>query len=175
LLPLAVAATSCAMHEVSTGFVARDVGLVTRGSCDAESRIAAVGESCQRVRGAVVVGPEMDAGAAKAVFDDDLCRSWNSGRPAPFAVGLDLGGSQRIDAIFLMPRWNGPAMHSIEVSSDGLTFVPVLVVGGELLAAQGYAVLLPEPATGRYLRITTTQSEQPVAWREIAPLSCPGS
>jgi hypothetical protein len=171
---VAAVSSGCVVHAgVSTGFVARDAGLVHRGSCDAKDYVRAVGASCERVPGAVVVGPEMDGFAAKAAFDDDICRSWNSGRAAPWSIGLDFGERRELDAILLVPRSSGPATHSIEVSSDGVTFVPALVVTGELLAAQSYAIVLPQPASGRYLRVATSKAEGPVAWREIVPLTCP--
>ena len=159
--------------SASTGYIARDMGFKHRGSCNADDYVRAVGPTCERVAGAVVVGPEMDAFAAKAAFDNDMCRSWNSGRAAPWSIGLDFGERRDIDAIFLVPRTSGPATHSVEVSSDGVTFVVALVVTGELLAAQSYAIVLQQPASGRYLRVTTTQAEGPVAWREIVPLYCP--
>lgn len=154
--------------------MARELGVVTRGSCAIEPLVIAAGPTCARVSGEVEVESGLDEAAARAAMDGDTCRTWNAGTTGPVSLGVDFGAPKRVSAVLLMSRDGGAATHTIEASDDGTTYRQLIVVTGELAAGQPYAIYLPEEVTTTHLRVRTTKSSYPVTWREIVPLTCPG-
>jgi hypothetical protein len=128
---------------------------------------------CARLPGRARVAPPLDPLAAAAAFDGDVCRTWNSGGPAPTWIAVDLGDVHPVGGVLLVPEVKGsPAVtHVVEVSEDGEAFRPVAVLTGEMLSLQPHTVRFDPPLQARHLRVSTTHWDR-VVWREIVPLSC---
>ncbi len=164
----------CSVHlaaHSSASVVARDLDVIQRGTCAVEPLVREVGPECRRVVGDVAAGPDLDPAIARAAVDDDTCRTFHAGA-APRWIALDFKRTRDVTAVLLLPRSDGQATHVLEASDDGVTWNGVLVFTGPLSSEQGYALVLPEPVSTRWLRVSTTSATAPVAWRDIVPLDC---
>src|SRR5262245_23468511 len=69
------------------GDLARELGILSRGTCRLDPLVEDAVPGCRALhptpKGGVLVSDGLDAEAARAAFDGDVCRSWNSGGPAP--------------------------------------------------------------------------------------------
>jgi hypothetical protein len=173
-LALALASTACTAHVSVSGRsrIARDLGIVTRDSCEMDELLARVGR-CVALPGRVEAAPGLDAVSAGAAFDGDVCRSWNGGPNGDGRwIGLDLGAPQHIDGILLVARHGGSATHVVDVSNDGTTFTTAVVLTGEIAMDQAWALKV-DPTTARWVRVTTTGSSAGApSWREVSVLDC---
>ncbi len=151
----------------------RDLGPVAEGACDVAPLVSLAGATCHRVPGVQATGSE--AATSANAFDGSACTAWNSGGYAPKFVAVDLGASQTLTGVILVPESTPPVnggKHVIESSNDGVTWKVAYVVEGQMATMRAYSVPFASPVSAHYLRVTTEKSESWVAWRDIVPLDC---
>lgn len=148
-------------------------GTIAR-KCDALRLLEDLDPKCRRVEikqsAATGMASEIERDAAT---DLDLCAAWSSGGAAPQSIAFDFGTPRSITRVIVVPEMTegGKARHAFEGSEDGKVFEEITVMEGHLQSGVAVTAELPN-APHRFLRIKSTSSPSPIAWREVIPLSC---